>query len=182
MRRGLPFLYTVFFLINWNALNWKTPAAKSRIGKKKSAFPPKVELSIIGKPFEKSRNEKMKKLWSDLVVQRNRWAYPAQNFELYHMGMVSGVLVLMGVAKVGFFMIVWPFFDGFHEHAERKGSDFGFSGWEWYQMIGLGRGEVPSGFSAWKTWKNKEKINKKMDKVERVPSVPRGDLISSRRL
>ena len=57
------------------------------------------------------------KLWSDLVVQRNRWAYPAQNFELFHMGMVSGVLVLMGFAKVGFFMIFgpffWPFFDGF---------------------------------------------------------------------
>ena len=64
-----------------------------------------------GRKFgKKSRNEKMKKLWSDLVVQRNGWAYPAQNFELYHMGMVSGVLVLMGVAKVGFFMFFWQFF------------------------------------------------------------------------
>ena len=60
--------------------------------------------------LEKNRNEKMKKLWSDLVVQRNRWAYPAQNFELYHMGMVSGVLVLMGVATIMFFMILGPFF------------------------------------------------------------------------
>ena len=54
----------------------------------------------------------MKQLWSDLVVQRNRCAYPAQNFELYHMGMVSGILVLMGFAKVGFFMIFWTVFFG----------------------------------------------------------------------
>ena len=43
------------------------------------------------------------------------------------MGMVSGVLVLMGAAKVGFFMIFGPFFgsffDGFHETAKREGSD-----------------------------------------------------------
>ena len=48
------------------------------------------------------------------------------------MGMVSGVLVLMGFAKVGFFMIFWPFFepffDGFYETVERTCSDFGFSG------------------------------------------------------
>ena len=58
------------------------------------------------------------------------------------------------------------FFDPFsdrskcHENAKRTCSDFVFSGWEWYQMIELGRGEVPRGFSAWKTWKNKEKIKK----------------------
>ena len=33
--------------------------------------------------------------------------------EIFRMGMVSGVLVLMGVAKVGFFMICGPFFDSF---------------------------------------------------------------------
>ena len=30
--------------------------------------------------------------------------------EIFRMGMVSGVLVLMGVAKLGFFIIFWPFF------------------------------------------------------------------------
>ena len=52
------------------------------------------------------------------------------------MGMVSGVLVLMGFAKVGFFMIFGPFvLDRFfsdrfkcHENAKRTCSDFGFSG------------------------------------------------------
>ena len=48
------------------------------------------------------------------------------------MGMVSGVLVLMGVATLGFFMIFGPFFcpffDGLHETVKRTCSDFGFSG------------------------------------------------------
>ena len=35
--------------------------------------------------------------------------------EIFRMGMVSGVLVLMGVAKVVFFMIFGPFFYEFHE-------------------------------------------------------------------
>ena len=48
------------------------------------------------------------------------------------MGMVSGLLVLMGFAKLWFFMIfgpfIGPFFDGFHETVERTCSDFCFSG------------------------------------------------------
>ena len=52
----------------------------------------------------------LQKLGSDLVVQSSRQAYPAQNFELYHMGMVSGVLDLMLFAKVWFFMIFGPFY------------------------------------------------------------------------
>ena len=48
------------------------------------------------------------------------------------MGMVSGVLVFKGFAKVGFFMIVGSFFgsffDGFHETVKRTCSDFDFSG------------------------------------------------------
>ena len=47
-----------------------------------------------------------------------------------------------------------------HENAKWTCSDFGFSGWEWYQMIGLGRGEVPGGFSARKTRKSKEHVEK----------------------
>ena len=55
--------------------------------------------------------------------------------EIFRMGMVSGVLVLMGAAKLGFFMIVDPFFwtdfltrSKCHENAKWTCSDFGFSG------------------------------------------------------
>ena len=49
--------------------------------------------SVFLMDFEapKSRNFKVKKLWSDLVVQTFRLAVSVQFFELFHMGVVSGV-------------------------------------------------------------------------------------------
>ena len=51
----------------------------------------------------KNRNFKVKKLGSDLVVQTSRLVPTVQLFELFHMGMVSGVLVFKGFAKVWIF-------------------------------------------------------------------------------
>ena len=38
----------------------------------------------------------LKKLGSDLVAQSSRYGYPAQNFALYHLGMVPGGKVFEG--------------------------------------------------------------------------------------
>ena len=39
------------------------------------------------------------------------------------MGMVSGVLVLMGFAKVGFFMIFGPFFEPFFDGFMKRSNE-----------------------------------------------------------
>ena len=49
----------------------------------------------------------LKKLGSDLVVQSSRYGYPAQNFALYHLGMVPGERVLKGEGKAWIFMTFW---------------------------------------------------------------------------
>ena len=41
----------------------------------------------------------LKKLGSDLVVRSSRQGYPAQNFALYHLGMVPGEKVFMGARQ-----------------------------------------------------------------------------------
>ena len=70
----------------------------------------------------------LQKLGSDLVVQSSRYGYPAQNFALYHLGMVPGGKVWKGFGKPWIFMT----FSGGqklqkqkHENAEWTWSDFG---------------------------------------------------------
>ena len=57
----------------------------------------------------KSGNVFLKKLGSDLVVQSSRQGYPAQNFALYHLGMVPGDEVFKGKRKPWVFV---TFFGG----------------------------------------------------------------------
>ena len=62
--------------------------------------PRNKQFKLLGK----NRDRIFEKLGSDLVVQSSRQGYPAQNFALYHLGMVPGILDLKGEGKPWIFI------------------------------------------------------------------------------
>ena len=66
-----------------------------------------LDVAVLGGTGVKIGNVFLKKLGSDLIVQSSRQSYPAQNFPLYHLGMVPGGKVFMGGRLGGIFVFLY---------------------------------------------------------------------------